>query len=128
MIHATDMDRSIAFYRLLGFDLIDTEGEPMGWARMHCEGGALMFLKAEHPEVSHKHGVLFYMYTPDLPAFREHLLANGVSVPQISYPDYSAGGELCFKDPDGYVVIVSHWSDKEHKAWLERLEKRGIKP
>jgi hypothetical protein len=41
------------FYPLLGFELIDQMGESdrLGWARMHCEDGALMFLRAEeiHP-------------------------------------------------------------------------------
>jgi catechol 2,3-dioxygenase-like lactoylglutathione lyase family enzyme len=125
MLHAMDIEKSIAFYPLLGFELIDKEGDPPGWARMHCEGGAIMFLKAEHPIDTHQQGVLFYLYTPDLPELRRHLLTNGIPVPEISYPEYMKSGEICLKDPDGFVVLVGHWGEKEHSAWLERI---GRKP
>jgi hypothetical protein len=40
MLHVASVERSIEFYKLLGFRLIDTEGcGPLGWARMHCEIG-----------------------------------------------------------------------------------------
>src|SRR2546430_7788675 len=89
LLHVMDVRRSIRFYELLGFELIDTEGPPECpcWARMHCEGGAVMFLLAEEPFDPTKHAVLTAMYTPDLPALREHLLANGIAAPAITYPD-----------------------------------------
>ena len=47
MLHAMDIERSLAFYELLGFVTVDSDcGKPLGWARMHCEGGALMFVRA----------------------------------------------------------------------------------
>ena len=50
MFWVADIDRSIRFYELLGFEVIDTDRcEPLGWARIHCEGGAVMFLRAEEP-------------------------------------------------------------------------------
>ena len=69
------MRRSIRFYQLLGFELIDVDGPPEchNWARMHCEGGAVMFLLAEEPFDPTKHALLTAMYTPDLPAFREQV-------------------------------------------------------
>jgi len=46
---------------------------------MPCEGGALMFLRAEEPHPpAIKCEVLFAMYTPDLEAFRENPIANGI--------------------------------------------------
>jgi len=48
LLHAADIETSIRFYELLGFTTIDTDrATPVGWARLHCEGGALMFLRAE---------------------------------------------------------------------------------
>jgi Glyoxalase/Bleomycin resistance protein/Dioxygenase superfamily len=103
LLHVMDVRRSIRFYELLGFELIDLEGDPRcpGWARMHCEGGAVMFLLAEEPFDPTKHAVLTAMYTPDLPALREHLLANGIAAPTITYPGYMPSGSLSLRDPDG---------------------------
>jgi hypothetical protein len=39
MLHSMDIERSLAFYELLGFVTVDTDrGNPLGWACMHCEG------------------------------------------------------------------------------------------
>ena len=133
MLHVADVARSIHFYELLGFDIIDTEGDPrcLGWARMHCEGGALMFLLAEEALDPSAQSILLAMYTPDLPALREHLLANGVEAPPISYPAYMPSGQITVKDPDGYIIGINHWGDKEHDAWLKNIEqkkKSGVLP
>jgi catechol 2,3-dioxygenase-like lactoylglutathione lyase family enzyme len=126
LLHVMDVRRSIRFYQLLGFELIDLEGDPAcpGWARMHCEGGAVMFLLAEKPFDPDKHALLTAMYTPDLPAFREHLLANGIAAPPITYPGYMPSGSLSLRDPDGYIVDIHHWSDAEHQAWLKDVEEK----
>ncbi len=123
MLHVADVIRSIRFYELLGFDLIDTEGLAScpGWARMHCEGGAVMFLLAEKPVDASVQSVLL---TPDLPTLREHLLAKGVKVPPITYPGYMPSGQITLKDPDGYVDGINHWGDAEHRAWLKNIEQK----
>ncbi|MBV8205530.1 MAG: VOC family protein [Acidobacteria bacterium] len=120
LLHVNSIEESMRFYALLGFETIDEMGEPgcLGWARMHCEGGALMFLRAEEPHPLRKRReVLFAMYTPDLPAFREHLRASGVEVPPIGYPEYMPSGTLSVTDPDGYLIDIHHWSQKEHERW-----------
>jgi catechol 2,3-dioxygenase-like lactoylglutathione lyase family enzyme len=119
MLHVRDMQASVRFYGLLGFELVDQMGESgsIGWARMHCQGGAVMFLLAEEDAPPPAHEVLFVMYTPDLPALREQLLAAGVQAPAIAYPDYSKSGSLDLHDPDGYPVSIVHWSDTEHEGW-----------
>lgn len=130
MLHAKSIEDSIKFYSLLGFELIDSDDcVPLGWARMHCEGGAIMFLRAEpeHPVEPNKQAVFFVMYTPDLPPFREHLIANGIKVPPIFYPEYMPSGSIEFRDPDGFLVCVHHWGKKEHEEWLKHIEKRGVK-
>ncbi len=122
MLHAADIERSIRFYELLGFSTIDTDRcTPLGWARLHCEGGAVMFLRAEEPVDPAAQAVLLYMYTPDLAGLREHLLANGVKAPPIRYPEYMPSGEILIRDPDGYVVLVAHWGKTEHEAWEKRI-------
>ena len=132
-LHVKDIARSIHFYSLLGFELVDFEGDRAhpGWARMHCEGGAIMFLCAEGPVDRYKQGIFLYLYTPDLAALRAHLLTNGVKVSEINRPPYMPSGEISVPDPDGYGIFIGHWSDTEHQAWLEQLEvkrKAGLLP
>ena len=122
MLHVAQIERSIRFYELLGFVTIDTDrAEPLGWARMHCEGGAVMFLRAEKAVDRFSQSVLLYMYTPDLIGLREHLLASGVEVPGIGYPEYMGSGELRIADPDGYTILVGHWGKSEQEAWEKRI-------
>lgn len=129
MLHVQSIEKSIEFYRLLGFELIDTEGgPPIGWARMQCEGGAVMFLRAEHPRTGKETPVMLVMYTDDLPAFRAQLLDLGMDVRPINYPDYMRSGELMLNDPDGNVVLVNHWGAKEHEAWLAQVKEKKISP
>ncbi len=122
MLHVAEIEKSIQFYELLGFTTIDTDRcEPLGWARMHCEGGAVMFLRAEEPVDGSAQAVMLYMYTPDLVGLREHLIANGIEPPPIRHPAYMPSGELQLKDPDGYAVLVGHWGKAEQAAWEKRL-------
>jgi catechol 2,3-dioxygenase-like lactoylglutathione lyase family enzyme len=122
MLHVKSIEDSIRFYEKLGFTTIDTDRcDPLGWARMHCEGGALMFLRAdEEPMEPSKQGVLFVMYTPDLAGLREHLAAQGLKPSPIRHPEYMPSGELSLPDPDGYLLFINHWGEAEHSAWLER--------
>ncbi len=127
MLHAQEIERSIRFYELLGFEVIDTDAcTPIGWARIHCEGGALMFLRAEEPMKDVSHSVMFVMYTPDLPALREQLIAAGLNVPPINYPEYMPSGQISLRDPDGYLVDINQWGDKEHKEWLKRIGRESV--
>lgn len=122
MLHVADIEASIRFYERLGFTTIDTDRcEPLGWARMHCEGGAVMFLRAEHAVDTSSIPVLFVLYAPDLPRLRDDLLAQGVSVSAIRHPEYMPSGQVNLADPDGYRIEVCHWSQAEHTAWLERI-------
>jgi len=125
MFRVTDVTRSIRFYEQLGFELIDSFGDRghIGWARLQCSGGALMLLE-EPPPPSRERGVLLYMYTEDLRALREQLLAQGVALSEISHPDYMQSGEMHVEDPDGYVVLVGHWGKAEHAAWEQRIAEK----
>jgi len=125
MLHVRDVAASIRFYEKLGFQFIDAEGDEgsIGWARIHCEGGAIMFLQAEHGHEMKpdQQGILLVLYTEDLPALRAHLTSQGIECPEIEYPDYMPSGALTLRDPDGYCVAINHWGQKEHDAWLQKL-------
>lgn len=125
MLHVRDVAASIRFYEKLGFQFIDAEGEggSFGWARVHCEGGALMFLQSEpgHEMKPAEQGILLYLYADDLAALREHLVGQGVECPEIQHPEHMPSGELALRDPDGYLIVIGHWGQKEHDAWLLQI-------
>jgi len=126
MLHVAEIERSIRFYELLGFVTVDTDRcTPLGWARMHCEGGAIMFLRAEEPLDPVRVTTMLYMYTPDLVCLREQLLAAGVKVPPITHPPYMPGGEIQMPDPDGYSVLIAHWGKSEQEAWEKRIGRKS---
>lgn len=126
MLHVAEIESSIRFYELLGFETVDTDcGKPLGWARMHCEGGAVMFLRAEEPIDAHAHPVMLVMYTPDLNGLREQLLGSGVKVPPIQYPEYMPSGEINIADPDGNLIVVAHWRKSEQEAWEKRIGRKA---
>jgi hypothetical protein len=122
MLHVAEIEKSIRFYELLGFTTVDTDRcVPLGWARIHCEGGAVMFLRAEEPVDGSTQAVLLYMYTPDLAGLRQQLLAGGVEVSAIRYPEYMPSGEMSIADPDRYTILIAHWGKSEQETWEKRI-------
>ena len=124
LLHVANIENSIRFYELLGFTTIDTDRcVPIGWARLHCDdGSAIMFLRAERPIDSSAQAFMLYMYTPELKGLRERLVAAGVKVPPINYPEYMPSGKINIADPDGYKIEIAHWGKVEQQAWEERLK------
>jgi catechol 2,3-dioxygenase-like lactoylglutathione lyase family enzyme len=132
LLQVANVERSLRFYALLGFDVVDVEGAKgsLGWARVHCEGGAIMFVRSQEPQAPPDDRFLLYLYTPDLSALRTQLSSAGVEVSPISYPEHMRSGEICLKDPDGYSILIGHWGQSEHEAWQRQREKRlaGVIP
>jgi len=111
MISVADIERSIEFYRHLGFEVGNTF-EPEGttkpsWAWLHSGEAQLMLSAATEP-VANKHAVLFYAYMEDVDAAHAALKEAGLSPGAITKPFYSPRGEFKTVDPDGYVVMVTH--------------------
>jgi hypothetical protein len=122
LMHVADIETSIRFYQLLGFVVVDTDRcTPLGWARLHVDGGGIMFVRAERPIDPAAQGVMLCMYTPDLVSFRQQLIASGLKMPAIVYPGYMPSGELDFPDPDGFHIAVMHWGKTEQEAWEKRI-------
>ncbi len=107
-VHVADLERSIAFYTLLGFTLEDTHnlhGETV-WAHLANEQSRLFLVLADAPIAAHEQAVLFYLWTTDVNAVRQHLVDNNVPVGPITYPPYMAAGEIRLEDPDKYVLLI----------------------
>jgi len=110
MAHVADVGKSVEFYQLLGFEVkktFESEGQ-LQWAWLQNGGADLMLARSGRPMNPGAQDVLFYMYAPDVTAYRAELEAKGVKVGPIKYPFYSPRGEFRVDDADGYTVFVSH--------------------
>ena len=109
MAHAVDVQRSVDFYKQLGMEVRGSLRNPAGklqWVHLSRGQADLMLTRASEPVIASQQAVLFYLYSPDLIALREHLLASGVRVSPITYPEYMPKGEIRIDDPDGYCLLV----------------------
>jgi hypothetical protein len=58
-------------------------------------------------------GVLFYLYSENLPALREQLLGEGIEVGEIVDGTPGPRQEMRLIDPDGYVLMVAQLEPPE---------------
>lgn len=109
--HVANVDRSIAFYADLGFDVKNTvvpDGRTSpAWAWLQSEQANLMIALANEPVEASRQGVLFYLYFDDIRHTREALIGLGHSPGEISRPFYMPDGECRLVDPDGYVLMLA---------------------
>jgi uncharacterized glyoxalase superfamily protein PhnB len=107
-VHVRDVGRSIAFYHHLGFTVTSIytyRGNP-AWAALESEGARLMVSTGDPVDQANQ-GILFYLYSPNLTALREQLVAAGVSVGEIADGTPGPREEMRLTDPDGYVLMVA---------------------
>jgi catechol 2,3-dioxygenase-like lactoylglutathione lyase family enzyme len=121
LLPASDLDRSIAFYRdKVGFQLDhDTVNEHMHVAQLTPPGSGCSIVLGDLP--AHKEmppGSLkgLQLVVADAAAARQELLDRGVEVSEITVFDERDGGTFFgFSDPDGNT-----WSVQQIKARAER--------
>jgi catechol 2,3-dioxygenase-like lactoylglutathione lyase family enzyme len=108
-VHVEDVERSIAFYYHLGFIVASVykyRGTSV-WAALSSEGAELMVSTDGDSIDPAGQGVLFYLYSGDLAALREQLLADGIHVGEIVDGTPGPPQEMRLTDPDGYVLMVA---------------------
>jgi len=115
MIHVADVERSIEFYRRLGFEVgnsVPAEA-PLQWAWLYAplatnwrQGPNLMVSRSECA-IDPEEQVLFYLYATQMAALRDELLRVGLKAGEISYPEYLPNGEFKVEDPDGYCLMIA---------------------
>jgi hypothetical protein len=112
LISVADVERSIAFYQHLGFEVGNTfvpEGATKpAWAWLQSRNAQLMLSAALKPIVAEQQSVLFYLYTDDVSAARVSLVETGLSPGEIRTEFYAPRGEFELVDPDGYVLMITH--------------------
>jgi catechol 2,3-dioxygenase-like lactoylglutathione lyase family enzyme len=117
LIHVADIERSAAFYRLLGFEIGNYQprtGEK-SWAWLYApqvsdwrRGPNLMLTRGEEKPGEVRPGTTtLYLYAADVVAMHATLVANGVTPGAIAYPDYMPEGEFGVRDPDGYHLTIA---------------------
>jgi catechol 2,3-dioxygenase-like lactoylglutathione lyase family enzyme len=112
LIPVADVERSIEFYRHLGFELGNTfapaDATKPTWAWVHSGEAQLMFAAASEAPVAKPQDLLFYVYTEDVAAAHELLAEAGLNPGEIKTPFYAPRGEFQLVDPDGYILMVTH--------------------
>lgn len=111
-VHVANVQESIAFYSKLGLEVAHTftppEAADPSWVWLERGDARLMLAKASAPVVAEEQAVLFYLYFEDVAATRNDLEQSGVAVGPIAYPFYAPRGEFRVRDPDGYVLMITH--------------------
>lgn len=102
-----DVEASVAFYRLLGFEVTREHraGERRVWVALRSGGAELML--AEGDRAGPADGVLLYLYSDDLPGLRAHLRAHGASPSEIVDGAPGPRAEMRVDDPDGHCLMVA---------------------
>lgn len=117
MLHVASVQRAIDYYAVLDFAVGNVHREPacgdeLIWAWMESRGGAqFMLVRADGPVDDSVQAVLFYVYCDDVGAMRERVLAAGFEAGPMGFPFYRPQGEFRTRDPDGYVLMVTHSQD-----------------
>lgn len=108
-VQVADVDRSIAFYERLGFEVGDTyvHGGTLDFAALESGSARIMLVRAAGPIDPRQQKVRFYLYAEDLDALHSHLSANEVSVGPIVDGTPGPDREMALRDPDGYCLMIA---------------------
>lgn len=108
-VHVADVERSVAFYRHLGFAPVHTyePGGELVWASLQVERAQLMLARAGAPIDHREQAVLFYLYARDLAGLRDRLVAHGLAPGEIVDGSPGPRREMRVADPDGYVLMIA---------------------
>jgi catechol 2,3-dioxygenase-like lactoylglutathione lyase family enzyme len=113
-ILVADVERSIAFYEVLGFDVVKRyePDDRLEFAGLEATPSAKVMLARvdQVPETgpgAPTPGFL-YLYTSDLEGLRARLLAAGHQADEIDAgPGPGPNREMCVRDPDGHGHMVA---------------------
>jgi ketosteroid isomerase-like protein len=108
-VKVTDVERSVGFYHHLGFTVqsVFKYRDRISWAALESDGAEVMFEGTSEPIDHERQGVLFYLYSSDLAALRDQLLAAEIEAGEIEDGSPGPRQEMLVTDPDGYVLMVA---------------------
>jgi catechol 2,3-dioxygenase-like lactoylglutathione lyase family enzyme len=108
----TDFDRTVAFYRDMGFTLI--VHSPPRYARFECPEGDSTFSLHSVPAPVGNTGVVVYFECKDLDSRVEELRASGFEFTQLPKDEEWLWREARLNDPSGNVVCL-FWAGEIRK-------------
>lgn len=112
-VHVTDVERSITWYRHLGFVATEifTPAGQLNWASL-VSGKAELMLQRAFSRVTDPGAIVFWLYSHDLAVLRDQLVAAGVSAGAIVDGTPGPRQQMELTDPDGYTVMVAQIKDE----------------
>ena len=108
----TDFDRSVAFYRDMGFTLI--VHSPPRYARFECADGDATFSLHTVNHLVNTSGVVVYFECSDLDARVQHLRAAGFMFTQLPTDERWLWREARLTDPSGNILCL-FWGGNNRK-------------
>ncbi len=110
MAPVADVQRSIAFYEQLGFEVENTfeEDGVIQWAYLRAGGARLMVSRTDSPVRPEQQTMSIYIYATDVAAYHRELQGKGLDVGPLEKRFYMESGEFELRDPDGYWLFVGH--------------------
>lgn len=110
MAPVAEVQRSIAFYEQLGFELENTfeEDGVLHWAYIRNGGARLMLSRTDSPVPPARQTMQIYVYATDVAAYHRELKEKGLNVGPLEKRFYMESGEFELRDPDGYYLLVGH--------------------
>lgn len=108
-VRVVDVERSVAFYRHLGFSVQEVARyrDRLSWASLQSGAAEIMFEGTNPPIDPDRQRVLFYLYSEDLAALRDQLIAAGIDAGPIEDGSPGPAEEMRVTDPDGYVLMIA---------------------
>jgi catechol 2,3-dioxygenase-like lactoylglutathione lyase family enzyme len=108
-VRVVDVEASVAFYIHLGFTVQDTAKykDRLSWASLQSGDAEIMFEGTYGPSDPDHQRVQFYLYSHDLAALRDQLLAAGIDAGEINDGSPGPREEMRVTDPDGYVLMIA---------------------
>ncbi len=100
---ATDLGRSVEFYRALGFTQI--VASLPSYARFECQGGSTFSLHKVDAVVPDS-GVIVYFECADVDATYESLVSHGIKFDSAPTDQAWLWREAYLRDPDGNVLCL----------------------
>jgi catechol 2,3-dioxygenase-like lactoylglutathione lyase family enzyme len=105
--YVRDIDKSRAFYELLGFHQESSgKAAASAWAALRSEGQSVVLTATRPPLDIPRLPLLFYFYYADLGAAVHAIRSGGVQADHMGCPPHALGGEVKLLDPDGNTVLL----------------------